>query len=208
MPNSARALGQDGLRLRSRRVRADRTPRLPAWLALALLIVAGLFVLVSPSVPDRNLRFSPISNAGWMPGPSAPPSPVSLNHLASLEQQRYLDALWPIHARLQQNVVRMGLLLSLARTEEIGRVDFERRLDDGLANYRRVEELVRSLEPPPELQDTHDRYLTAIRLFQQSTLEMLSAFGDGDTGQARAVPINLDALARLRVLSERLWPTA
>jgi hypothetical protein len=42
MPYSARALGQEGLRLRSRRVRSDRSHRLSVALVLALFVVAGL----------------------------------------------------------------------------------------------------------------------------------------------------------------------
>ena len=42
MPYSARALGQEQLRLRSRRVRSNRSQRLSVWLAVVVLVLASL----------------------------------------------------------------------------------------------------------------------------------------------------------------------
>jgi hypothetical protein len=63
MPDSARALGQRGLRLRSRRVRSDRSHRLSAALVLALFVVAGLVGYLGGNVATRAEL--PLVNLPW-----------------------------------------------------------------------------------------------------------------------------------------------
>src|SRR5438874_13640524 len=99
MPYSARALGQEGLRLRSRRVRSNRSQRLSAPLVVAVIVVVSLGGFVGASVADSGLRLDSLVVPGWMPGPSTPPS--SPRNPDAFEQQ-YLDALLPIHSRLMQ----------------------------------------------------------------------------------------------------------
>jgi hypothetical protein len=50
MPYGARALGQEGLRLRSRRVRSAKSARLSLRLAVVVLILAGLIGYFGASV--------------------------------------------------------------------------------------------------------------------------------------------------------------
>jgi hypothetical protein len=203
MPYSARALGQEGLRLRSRRVRSNRSQRLSVHLVVAVVLVVGLGGFVGASVADFGLRLPSLVIPGWIPGPSVAPAIPSRD----AGQQQYLDALLPIHSRLMQTVLRTGLVTASFGNRDSDRSIFRAQLDDSLANYRRIEEQVLALEPPAEMQDSHASYVAAVRLFERSAIEMLKVYDDGDTDHlADGAPLSVEGMARMRVLSDRFWP--
>jgi hypothetical protein len=192
-------------------VRSDRSQGLSLSFFVCLLAAASLIGFVGASVPDTDLRFPTISLsvAGAVPDLSLPAWPTSTTKPPNPEEQRYLEALLPLHLSLQQNALLVGFSATVYRTGEIDRLELKRRLDSGLATYRRIEDQVRALEPPPQLQTPQDRYLTAVRLLQQSAIEMLKTGDDGDPLHlSHATPLSLDALARLHVLGDRFWPAS
>src|SRR5689334_25082220 len=166
MPYSAQALGQEGLRLRSRRVRSHRSQRLSAPIVAAVVLVVGLGGFVGASVANSGFHFPALVIPGWMPGPSAV-APASHAYPDALDRQ-YVDALLPIHSRLMQAVLRTGLATAAFgdRADDPGA--FRAQLQDSLASYRDVEEAVLALDPPTDLRDTHERYLATVRLFERS----------------------------------------
>ena len=215
MPYSARALGQDGLRLRSRRVRTARSQRLSVPLAATLVLLVVLVALIGfygASVAGRELRLPSLVIPGWMPGPSvAPTLPQSVEEAVLLgpdaDQRRYLDALLPIHSRLMQTVMRTGLAAAAYGERDSDAAYFRSQIDDSLASYRRVEEDVLALQPPPHLRASHDDYVAAVRLFERSAVEMRKVYDDGDPDHlAAGAPLSLEGMARIRALSDRLWP--
>ena len=215
MPYSARALGQDGLRLRSRRVRTARSQRLSVPLVATLVLLVMLVALIGfygASMAGRELRLPSLVIPGWMPGPSvAPTPPQSIPDAVLLgpdaDQQRYLDALLPIHSRLMQTVMRTGLAASAYGERDSDQAYFRSQIDDSLASYRRVEEDVMALQPPPDLRSSHDGYLATVRLFERSAVEMRKVYDDGDADHlAVGAPLSLEGMARMQVLSDRLWP--
>jgi len=59
----------------------------------------------------------------------------------------------------------------------------------------------------PTLRTTHERYLAAVRLFQQSAIEMLRMYDDGDEEHLNlALPLSLDGTSRLREIGGQFWP--
>lgn len=202
MPYSARALGQEGLRLRSRRVRSDRSQRLSAHLVVAVLMVVGLAGFVGASVVESGIGLPSPVIPGWMPGPSLAPASA---FTTELEDRTYLDALLPIHSRLMQTVLRTGLAAS-----ELGQGTPPRArtdLEASVVSYRRIQEQVLALDPPTDLRDSHEAYLGAVRMFERSAVEMLKLYDDGNADHlSRAAPLSLDGMARMRVLSDHYWP--
>jgi hypothetical protein len=214
MPNSARALGQDGLRLRSRRVRSDRSPRLSVSLPVALFVVAGLVGFVSASVRFSDFQLpslsQPVYVPGWMPGPSTSPVRSLVSLVPTIDEQRYLQALWPIHTRLQQRGVRLGLTVATFGAHvELDRAQLKVRLDDALAGFRVAEEQLRALQPPTDLQEDHASYLDAVRLLQDSAVQMLRTCDDGKLVHlTEAVPLSLEGLSQMQLLGDRWWPAS
>ncbi len=215
MPYSAPALGQ-GLRLRSRRVRSDRSNG-TTRLALIAAILAALIGFLSSSLRVEALPW--FSAADAIPADVIPADAISADLIPAavipaprplaLEEQRYADALWSIHAQVETTIARVGLGAAVYQSHDISRAELRTRLNQGLAAYRVAQARVLALEPPPTLRTTHDAYLEAIGLFQQSTIEMLRMYEDGDEEHlATALPLSLDGTSKLREISGQFWPEA
>jgi len=191
MPYSALALGQAGLRLRSRRVRSDRSHRLSLRFVLILVLGASLVGFVGESL-----------RAPTAAGTYAPPAPPAA-------EQRYLQALLPIHAQLERSVARLGLLTAVPgdETQQIESAELAAGLEEALASFRNAEVQMRTLDPPPDLRSIHQGYLDALRLLEQSALEMLRGVQDRNEAHlSAAIPLGLEATSRRRALTDRLWP--
>src|SRR5215831_6173077 len=139
MSYSAPALEQ-GLRLRSRRVRSDRPHTSTARLALIAAILAALVGFLSSSVRVEALP--------WFGGPPAadvePSAGVATETLAAaagepldavpppralaVAEQRYADALWSIHTQVEQTIGWVGLGAAFYKSQEIDRFELRARL--------------------------------------------------------------------------------
>lgn len=219
MPHSAPALGA-GLRLRSRRVRSDRSQLSTARLALIAALLAALAGFLGSMVRDDWLPWfgSSLASASADEVAAVTDDPLALDVLPraavvpvppplALDEERYADALWSINTRVEQTIARVGLGAAFYRSQEIDRGELRVRLTQGLARYRLAELEVQALQPPPTLRATHDGYLAAVRLFQLSAQEMLRMFDDGDDEHlSAAVPLSMDGTTKLREIGGQFWP--
>ena len=122
-------------------------------------------------------------------------------------EQSYLEALWPIHTSIERVVVRVALGASFYKLQDITRAELRTRLDDALAAYRTAGQRLRALQPPGTLQDRHQSYLSAVQLFEQSTLEMLRMYDDGsDEHLYRGFPLSVQGSDRIREVGQEFWP--
>src|SRR6266542_625848 len=219
MPHSAPALGA-GLRLRSRRVRSDRSELSTAKLAVIAALLAALAGFLGSMVRDDWLPWfgSSLASASADDVAAITDDPLALDVLPittvvppprplALDEERYADALWSINTRVEQTIARVGLGAAFYRSQEIDRGELWARLTQSLARYRSAELEVQALEPPPTLRTTHESYLAAVRLFQLSAQEMLRMYDDGDDEHlSAAVPLSLDGTTKLREIGGQFWP--
>jgi hypothetical protein len=92
------------------------------------------------------------------------------------------------------------------KINDMGKADLKTRVDDALATYRRAETRIAALQPPPSLAQSHDEYLAAVRLFQQSALEVLKMFDDGnDDHLLAAYPLSQEGSNKIREVGVRFW---
>ena len=92
------------------------------------------------------------------------------------------------------------------KINDMGKADLKARVDDALATYRRAEGRIRALQPPPSLERAHDDYLAAVALFQQSALETLKLFDDGnDDHLLAAYPFSQEASNKIREVGAKFW---
>jgi hypothetical protein len=194
------------MRLRSHRVRSDRSQLSTARLAL---IAAGLAALIG--FASANLRDEALPGVGGglasanAPTTASIPAPRPL----AIEEQRYADALWSIHTQVEQSIARVGLGAAFYKSREIDSVELRVRLNQGLSGYRQAEMQIQALDPPANLRPVHEGYLAAVRLFQQSALEMLRMYDDGNEEHlVAALPLSLDGTSRLREIGAQFWPDA
>src|SRR5207248_401955 len=107
--------------------------------------------------------------------PAAAPKPAFTR-----AEEAYIQALWPIHGEVERTTVRMSLGRIFYKTNDMEKGDLKARVDEALATFRRAEGRIRALQPPPSLERAHDDYLAAVALLQQSALETLKLFDDGN----------------------------
>jgi hypothetical protein len=186
-------------------MRSDKSQTSTARLALIAATLAALAGFLGASVRDDGLSWFggalAAASRGTLPsGPSETLAP-------GLDEQRYADALWSIHTQVEQSTARVGLGAAFYKIQEIDRTELRARLTQGLAGYRLAEVQIQALNPPPTLRTTHERYLAAVRLFQQSAIEMLRMYDDGDEEHLNlALPLSLDGTSRLREIGGQFWP--
>jgi hypothetical protein len=175
-----------------------RAPRLK--LALFTFTVAVLGVLVGVAVVREAAPSAPAAAA------SRPALPTPRPPLAAGEQ-RYIEALWPIHTEVERAAVRVALGASFYKLRDLSRADLKTRLDEALVAYRGAEQRLRDLQPPDSLRPRHDAYLAAVQRFETSTLEMLRMYDDGsDDHLAQAFPLSLRGSDEIRAVGESFWP--
>jgi hypothetical protein len=122
-------------------------------------------------------------------------------------EEAYIHALWPIHGNVERSAVRMSLGQIFYKTNDIDRAQLRVRIEDALTTFRTMRSRLRALEPPPSLQNTHDQYAAAVRLFEKSALEALRMFDDGeDEHLLAAYPFNQEGSNKIREVGVKLWP--
>jgi hypothetical protein len=124
-----------------------------------------------------------------------------------LDEQRYLVALLPIRADLEQSATRIGLAAALYENHDIDAAELSARLNTALATYENAVDRLGGLEPPAELGTVHQAYLEVVQALEQADLEMLKTCDDGDDAHiTAAVPVVLEASGRLADLDRQFWP--
>jgi hypothetical protein len=160
---------------------------------MALLAVVAFGVTREATGPAPS---SVLSRPG-----ATPPKPAFTR-----AEEAYIQALWPIHGEVERSTVRMSLGKIFYKTNDLGKADLKARVDAALANYRRAGSQISALQPPPSLARAHDEYLAAVRLFEQSALEVLKMFDDGnDEHLLAAYPLSQEGSNKIREVGARFW---
>lgn len=187
---------------------AGRTTSLARWPSglKSVLLAAGvtaLLAVVAFGVTREATTAGPVPArpASSAARPAPPPRPAFTR-----AEEAYIQALWPIHGEVERSAVRVSLGKIFYKTNELDRAGLKARLDAALEVYRRSEAQIGALQPPPSLAQAHDDYLAAVRLFEQSALESLRMFEDGDEGHLLAAyPMSLEGSNRIRAVGARFW---
>jgi hypothetical protein len=177
-----------------RRVSGARpSPKILVLVSVSLLGVLAFALSRELTTTTRPMAARP---------PLRPPRPA-----LSPAEESYIRALWPIHGNVERSTVRMSLGQIFYKTEDLSRADLKIRVDKALVNYRQAELALRALEPPASLRPAHDEYLAAVRLFQQSAVEVLKMFDDGrDDHLLAAYPLSQQGSDKIREVGLRFWP--
>jgi hypothetical protein len=170
----------------------------PKILILVLVFVSLLGVLAFSLSRELTTTTRPMAARPAL----RPPRPA-----LSPAEEAYIRALWPIHGSVERSTVRMSLGQIFYKTENLSRADLKIRVDKALVNYRQAESALRALEPPASLRPAHEEYLAAVRLFQQSAVEVLKMFDDGrDDHLLAAYPLSQEGSDKIREVGLRFWP--
>jgi hypothetical protein len=185
---SAAALG-DGLRLRSRRTRSGRSHLLSLRIAIVVVALAAGTAFVG--VQTRLQFQQPTANV------------ANVVDAATLDQQRFVSDLRPIHAEIQQNIAETGLLVASYQSGSIDKSELQRRLTAVLSGYHDAASQVDALHAPADMQPTVQAYRDTLSALTQSGTELSQAYDDGDEGRvADALAQSLRATAQWHDLAD------
>ena len=104
--------------------------------------------------------------------------------------------------------MRVSLGQILYKTNDLSANELQTRMAQALATYGRAETGLRALEPPSSLVGDHERYIAAVRLLRESTVEALKMFKD-DKGNhvLAAYPMSREASDLISEVGRKFWPS-
>ena len=166
-------------------------------LAAVLPIVVGIVIVaIAREANSRRLVTAAVSRPA---APSRPP--------LTREEEKYIQALWPIHGAVERSAARMALGQVFYITKDLDRTELKERADAALTTYRGAGIKLRALAPPPSLQRAHEDYAAAVGLFERSAVEVLKMFDDGRGEHMRiAAPFSREAVDKIREVGVKFWP--
>jgi hypothetical protein len=101
----------------------------------------------------------------------------------------------------------MSLAQIFYKTQDLSGPELKTRVEEALATYQKAASRLRGLEPPAALRADHDDYLAAIRLFEDSAIEVLKMFRDGrEDHLVAAYPKSQEGSNKIRDVGGKFWP--
>jgi hypothetical protein len=180
--------------------------RLPHWkMLLVVAMAAVLFAVVAFAVQRELSANKPPSAAAAfvagiaMSGYDAP--------ALTAEEEAYAAALWPIHSEVKLAAVRMIFAGLNYKTEDQDVRKLKSQVQPLTQTFLDATRRVDKIRPPASLQDSHDSYREALRLYTSATREMVRIADSGKEehlilAQKRSEQASLAILK----LSDVLWP--
>ena len=180
--------------------------RLPHWkMLLVVAMAAVLFAVVAFAVQRELSANKPPSAAAAfvagiaMSGYDAP--------ALTAEEEAYAAALWPIHSEVKLAAVRMIFAGLNYKTEDQDVRKLKSQVQPLTQTFLDAANRVEQIRPPASLQDSHDSYREALRLYTSATREMVRIADSGKEehlilAQKRSEQASLAILK----LSDVLWP--
>ena len=171
----------------------------PRAIVLGLLVAGLLGVLAFATTRELSRAATP---AAVSPAPARPARPA-----LTAAEETFMKAVAPIHADVQRSLMRASLGQILYKTNDVSVGELKTRMAQAQAAYARAETSLRELEPPGSLVREHERYLAAVRLLQESSVEAMKMFTDGrDDHLLAAYPKSQEASDLIREVGGKLWP--
>jgi hypothetical protein len=171
----------------------------PKTIVLSLLVLGLVGVLSFATMRELGRATTPAPVA---PQPARPTRPA-----LTAAEEAFIKAMTPIHADVQRSLMRASLGQILYKTNDLSSTELKTRMTQALATYGRAETGLRALEPPGSLVRDHERYITAVRLLQESAVEGLKMFKDGkDDHLLAAYPKSQEASDLIREVGGKFWP--
>jgi hypothetical protein len=123
------------------------------------------------------------------------------------EEEAYARALWPIHAQVKQDAVKMTFAGLAYKMGDIKQQEVKKRVAPLTPAFDAAAAAFEKLQPPASMLTLHREYLQAIRLYRDASLTMVRFAADGRNAhllEAQAMSEKASGLT-LKV-GETLWP--
>jgi hypothetical protein len=112
-----------------------------------------------------------------------------------------------VHEIVKTNAARMAFAGLYYKTGDIDRDEVKKRVAPLTDLYRKAGNQARDIGVPASMRATHDRYLQALALYEQASVEMVRVADDGkDEHLLLAQDKSEKASTAVLKVGEELWP--
>jgi hypothetical protein len=123
------------------------------------------------------------------------------------EEEAYARALWPIHAQVKQDAVKMTFAGLAYKMGDIKRDAVKARVAPLTQTFDAAAAALVKLQPPASMRELHGKYLEAIKLYRDASATMVKVAADGhDAHLVEAQVMSEKASGLTLEVGETLWP--
>ena len=122
-------------------------------------------------------------------------------------EEAYAHALWPVHAQVKQDAVKMTFAGLAYKMGDIKRAAVKERVALLTPKFDSALTEISNLQPPASMQELHGEYVEAIRLYRDASVIMIKVAADGrDKHLIEAQERSEKASGLTLKVGETLWP--
>lgn len=146
-----------------------------------------------------------------MAAPRPAPANIPVNQIerpaVTAEEEAYARKLWPIHAQVKQDAVRMTFAGLAYKMGDIRREAVRERVAPLVAMFDSATGALNKMQPPASMRRLHERYLEAVQLYRAASVAMIKVAADGrDEHLMDAQVMSAKASGMTLEVGETLWP--
>ena len=136
---------------------------------------------------------------------------TEVNHVerpaVTAEEEAYASALWPIHAQVKQDAVKMTFAGLAYKMGDIKRAAVKERVAPLTPMFDSAAVALNKLQPPASMRVLYSEYLEAIKLYRDASVTMIKVAADGrDSHLLEAQAMSEKASGLTLKVGDTLWP--
>ncbi|HWH46421.1 MAG TPA: hypothetical protein VN664_01380 [Burkholderiales bacterium] len=122
-------------------------------------------------------------------------------------EETYAHALWPVHAQVKQDAVKMTFAGLAYKMGDIKRAAVKDRVALLTPKFESALTEINKLQPPASMRELHSEYVEAIKLYRDASVIMVKVAADGrDVHLAEAQERSERASTLTLKVGDTLWP--
>jgi len=122
-------------------------------------------------------------------------------------EEAYAHALWPVHAQVKQDAVKMTFAGLAYKMGDIKRAAVKDRVAPLTPKFDSALVEISKLQPPASMRNLHSEYVEAIKLYRDASVTMIKVAADGrDEHLIEAQERSERASGMTLKVGETLWP--
>ena len=181
---------------------SQRTARVAALKGFGVgALVVGLIALMAVAAFRETAK----------PKPQQVAASTEANHVerpaVTAEEEAYARALWPIHAQVKQDAVKMTFAGLAYKMGDIKRAAVKERVAQLTPMFDSAVAALNKLQPPASMRELHGEYREAIKLYRDASVTMIKVAVDGrDAHLLEAQAMSEKASGLTLKVGDTLWP--
>ena len=181
---------------------SQRTARVAALKGFGVgALVVGLIALMAMAAFRETAK----------PKPQQVAANAEVNHVerpaVTAEEEAYASALWPIHAQVKQDAVKMTFAGLAYKMGDIKRAAVKKRVAPLTLMFDSAGAALNKLQPPASMRVLHGEYIEAIKLYRDASVTLIKVAVDGrDAHLLEAQAMSEKASGLTLKVGDTLWP--